>query len=66
MEVENAVGYCFCRKMQNIFFYRKMHNFEMVIIVSKLLISVTKGFQPNIERLKMCFSNTFHVSDPLQ
>ena len=30
------------------------------------MITVTNGFQMNIERFKMCSLNTFHVSDPLK
>ena len=32
----------------------------------ELFILVTNGFQSNIERLKMCFSNTIQVSDLLK
>ena len=50
----------FGRKVQNISFTEKCIIFKLCL---ELLISVTNGFQPNIERLKMCSSNTFHVSD---
>ena len=48
------------RKMQNIVFNRKVHNFQMC---SKLHILVTNWFQQNIERLEMCSTNTLYVSD---
>ena len=54
-----AVG----RKMQNIVFYRKVHNFQTVITVSKTPQFSCKLFQPNIERLEMYSTNTLHVSD---
>ena len=44
--------------------YRKQHNYQMLIIVSKTsLISSTNGFQLNIERSDRCSSNTVHVSN---
>ena len=45
---------------------RKVHDFKQWLLCPELLISVTNGFQPNIERLKMCSLNTFHVSDLLK
>ena len=58
--------------MQNIvcvcFFYKKVHTCLMVIFVSRTYHNSYKWFQTimNIERLKMCSSNTFHVSDLLK
>ena len=46
-------------------FYRKVHNFQIVLIVSRTSHMLNAGFQPNIERLKMYSSSLFHVSDLL-
>ena len=46
------------------FFYRKVYDFSNgEYCVQNLPISVTCGFQTNIERLKMFSFNTFDVSD---
>ena len=50
--------------MQNMFFTEK-YMFLTSLLCSELIISVTNGFQMNIERLKMCFSNALHDSDLL-
>ena len=47
-----------------VFFLQKNYNFSNGdYCVQNLPISVTNGFQTNIERLKMFSSNTFDVSD---
>ena len=57
-----AVGW----KIENTVCYRKVHHFRMMLLFAELTISLTNGFQTNIERLKMCSSNTYHVSDLLK
>ena len=47
------------QKILNIVFYRKVYNFLKVILCPELTITVTKGVQTNIARLKMCCPNTF-------
>ena len=55
------------QKMQTIgFFTKKVHAFLMGVLCPQLTISVTNGFQTNIEWLKMCLSNIFYVSDLLK
>ena len=44
--------YCVPGKTQNMGFYRNMHNFEMVIAVSKTSHICYKPVQPNIGRLE--------------
>ena len=55
------------RKMKNIVvvvvFYRKVHNFQMMINVFKTSDISYKMVQQNIERLEMCSANTLYVSD---
>ena len=50
-------------KILLLFFYRKVHAFQMVITCPKLRLSVTNWFQPNIEKFELCSANNLHVSD---
>ena len=55
--------------MQNavvVFFTENCIIFKWCLLCPELLISVTNKFQPKIETLKMCSSNTFYVSDLLK
>ena len=51
-----------CRKMQNIAFSEKVHNFQMVIIVSKSSKIDANWLQPNVERFEIYSANSFHFS----
>ena len=51
-------GYCFLMENCILFLWR--------LLCPELTITVTKGFLMNIERLKMCSSNTFRFSDLLK
>ena len=72
LQIQIQITYCMVQCMPfgwrnaKYCFYRKVHNFQMVIILSRTSQTVTNRFQTNIKRLKMCSSNTFYVSASLK